>query len=100
MIPFGPDTTIGVVGAGAMGTGIAQLAALKGHAVILADTSRHAISRAWDAHAKGFGREVEKGRLTRQQVDAAIGRIRYEEGGPTTPELFSSCGLVIEAIVE
>ena len=64
MSALGAGTVVGVVGAGAMGSGIAQVAATKGHRVVLADAVAAAVQRARDGHASAFAREVEKGRMT------------------------------------
>lgn len=95
------DTVVGVVGAGAMGAGIAQVAATRGHQVILADSTAAALGRAQKGHKKVLDREVEKSRLTRADADAALARITYVEGvGPEQMARFAPCELVIEAIVE
>ena len=95
------DTIVGVVGAGAMGAGIAQVAATRGHQVILADSAAAALGRAQKGHHKALDHEVEKGRLSRADADAALARIFYVEGvGPEQIARFAPCGLVIEAIVE
>ena len=95
------DTIVGVVGAGAMGAGIAQVAATRGHQVILADSAAAALGRAQKGHQKALDREVEKGRLSRADAEAALARITYVEGvGPEQIARFAPCGLVIEAIVE
>src|ERR1035437_4493602 len=100
-MPLGTDTIVGVVGAGAMGAGIAQVAATRGHSVVLADQSRSAIDHARDGHAKALARDVEKGRLTREQADGALARLRYLAGiGAAQSSEFSACGIIIEAIVE
>jgi 3-hydroxybutyryl-CoA dehydrogenase len=92
---------VGVVGAGAMGAGIAQVAAANGHRVTLADTAPASIARARSGHAKALARDVEKGRLSREAADAVLGRIRYVEASiDTLPRAFGGAGLVIEAIVE
>ena len=57
MSPLGAGTVVGVVGAGAMGSGIAQVAATKGHRVVLADAVAAAVQRARDGHASAFARE-------------------------------------------
>ena len=75
-MPIGGDAVVGVVGAGAMGAGIAQVAAVRGHGVILADQSRTAIEHARDGLGKAMLREIEKGRLTREEADAALARVR------------------------
>lgn len=95
------STAIGVVGAGAMGAGIAQVAAVRGHRVVVADALPASVARARDGHAKAMAREVEKGRLTRDAADATLGRLTYLDG--VTSEHLAAmreCGFVIEAIIE
>jgi len=89
---------VGVLGAGAMGSGIAQVAALAGHPVVLQDLDEGAVARARAGIGKALAREVEKGRLTSGARDAAGERIRYVAGADLRP--FAPCELVIEAIVE
>ena len=97
----GAEMVIGVIGAGAMGAGIAQVAASHGHRVILADAYPAAVGKARDGHAKAMRREVEKGRLTREAADAVLARLTYVEGVDVTAlAAFAPCGFVIEAIVE
>ena len=98
---LGPETTIGVVGAGAMGLGIAQVAAVRGHDVVIADMTPQAIDRARSAHRTALDRDVEKGRMTRAAADATLERLSYVQGaGELNLGPFAHCGLVIEAIVE
>ncbi|MBK7905024.1 MAG: 3-hydroxybutyryl-CoA dehydrogenase [Gemmatimonadetes bacterium] len=98
---LGKETVVGVVGAGAMGAGIAQVAAVRGHRVLLADAFPAALDRARDGHAKAMAREVEKGRLTRDAADAVLARLTYVEGVTAAAlQAFEPCGLVIEAILE
>jgi len=94
-------TVVGVVGAGAMGSGIAQVAAAAGHRVVLADASPGATERAQSNLVKTMEREVHKARLTRDDADALIARIDYKLeplGGEMSA--FSECGLIVEAIIE
>ena len=89
---------VGVLGAGAMGSGIAQVAAMHGHRVVLADASEPAVERARAGIQKALAREVEKGRLAAAASRATIERITFVAGRDANP--FAPCGLVIEAIVE
>ncbi|MBL0170598.1 MAG: 3-hydroxybutyryl-CoA dehydrogenase [Gemmatimonadaceae bacterium] len=92
---------IGVVGAGAMGAGIAQVAAVHGHDVWLADAQSSALTKARASHAGVLARDVEKGRRTRAEADAVLARIRYVDGvDDARLQTLSTCGFVIEAIVE
>ncbi|HYW32610.1 MAG TPA: 3-hydroxyacyl-CoA dehydrogenase NAD-binding domain-containing protein [Gemmatimonas sp.] len=97
----GMPLMVGVVGAGAMGAGIAQVAAVNGHDTVLADAQPAAIARARAGHVKAMAREVEKGRLTRDAADAVLTKVRYVEGvGEAELAAFADAGFVIEAIVE
>jgi len=95
----GTGTIVGVVGAGAMGTGIAQVAAVAGHRVVLADADANAVSRARDGLAKTLAREVEKGRLPAGADASALERVELVPGVDDLAR-FRDCGVVIEAIVE
>jgi 3-hydroxybutyryl-CoA dehydrogenase len=89
---------VGVLGAGAMGSGIAQVAAVAGHPVILQDVDEGAVARARAGIEKALARETEKHRLTPSAADAVRGRLRYLVSGDMSA--FAPCRLVIEAIVE
>ncbi|HEU4565980.1 MAG TPA: 3-hydroxyacyl-CoA dehydrogenase NAD-binding domain-containing protein [Gemmatimonadaceae bacterium] len=96
-----PDSPVGIVGAGAMGSGIAQVAATRGHPVMVVDTSAQALERAREALGKVLRREVEKGRLDDERAAAIAARIRWAEGGGTAGmDALRGSALVIEAIVE
>ena len=94
------DMIVGVLGAGTMGSGIAQVAATAGHRVILADPFAGAVDRARDGHVKAMAREVEKARLTREQADLILGRIQYLTPATGDYSALAPAGLVIEAIIE
>lgn len=98
---LGAQAVVGVVGAGTMGAGIAQVAAVHGHRVLLADAFAPAIAKAKDAHAKAMAREVEKGKRTQAEADAVLARIGYVTGVAASDlAALADCSLVIEAIVE
>jgi 3-hydroxybutyryl-CoA dehydrogenase len=96
---FSHSTEVGVLGSGAMGSGIAQVAACSGHPVLLADVNENALARAVAGVRKALDRDVEKQRRSASEVDAIMGRIRTGliDGSFGS---FQSAGLVIEAIVE
>ena len=91
-----PGSMVAIIGAGAMGAGIAQIAALNGHRVQLHDTRLGAGDAAKKGIAETLGKLVAKGRLTQNDADAAVERIA------TVVALPDVCvaQLVIEAIVE
>ena len=94
--PDGPIRTIGVVGAGQMGSGIANVCAASGFDVVLGDVSHSRIEDALAVIGRGFDRQIGRGRMTAEEKDAALGRIRtgIEYG------IFADCDLVIEAATE
>ena len=89
---------IGVIGAGAMGSGIAQVASAAGHQVVLSDAAPGAAAKAKAALAKGLDGQVAKEKLTREKADQVLGRIDFQDRNDIAA--YGDCGLVIEAIVE
>ncbi|MDR1075201.1 MAG: 3-hydroxyacyl-CoA dehydrogenase [Xanthomonadaceae bacterium] len=87
---------IGIIGSGAMGRGIAQLFATAGREVKLYDSRVEAIGQALEFNEKLLRRSLEKGKLTQDQFDAIMGRMR----AASRLEDLADCDLVIEAIVE
>jgi len=87
---------VGVVGAGAMGAGIAQLAALAGHKVRLFDTRPDAAQRAIEGTVAAVEMLVAKGRLAEEQVAG----VRTWMSAANSLEDLTECGLIVEAIVE
>jgi 3-hydroxybutyryl-CoA dehydrogenase len=88
--------TVGIVGSGAMGRGIAQIAALGGLTVRLFDTNPQAVFAARDYLSDTLNKLVAKGKLQEAEAHAALGRI---QAAGFTSEL-ADCDVVIEAIVE
>lgn len=88
--------TIGVVGAGQMGGGIAHVAALAGFDVVLADVSRELVEKGLATITRNLDRQVSKGTVTAEAKGAALGRIRGEVGLAG----LAGCQLAVEAIVE
>ena len=95
------ETIVGVVGAGAMGTGIAQVAAAAGHYVLLGDATAGAVRRAQANIRSSLDKLVEKGKLDAQKRGMILSRIDFFEeplGVDASP--YRECSLVIEAIHE
>ena len=86
----------GVVGAGTMGNGIAQVFALAGFDVVMTDLDRGFVDRGMAAIAKSLGRLVAKEKLTQAQAEEVTARIT----AGTDLELHKDCDIVVEAIVE
>ncbi len=93
---IGDDAIIGVVGAGAMGAGIAQVAAAAGHPVLLFDAAPGAVENARAKIAKGLDGLVAKGKLDKDERDRTVAAIM---GVPSLDGL-APAALIIEAIVE
>src|ERR1700676_3600146 len=91
-----PIQTVGVVGAGLMGSGIAQVAAQAGHSVIVREVNPQLVEKGLQSIGKNLGRLVAKGTLTSEARDQARGRVR----GTTNLEDLQTCDILIEAIVE
>jgi 3-hydroxybutyryl-CoA dehydrogenase len=88
--------TIGIVGGGTMGNGIAQVFAASGYNVILHDTLPGALDRARKTIETSLAKFVDKGKLSATDRDAALGRLR----AAATIDDLSASDYIVEAIVE
>jgi len=91
-----PIRKVGVVGAGVMGTGIAQCLAANGYEVVLRDVEWDLLERSRESIRRLFNEAVRRGKLSAAHANAGLVRVVVT----TEWEGFSSCDLVIEAIVE
>ena len=96
MISLQKTNTIGVIGSGAMGSGIAQVAAAAGENVVLYDSSPTALQKAKAGLDATLKKLAEKGKMPAEEANAVLSRIRFASDLGE----FSGCGLVIEAIIE
>lgn len=88
--------TVGVVGGGLMGSGIAQVAAVAGLGTVLREVDDGAVARALGAVERSTAKAVERGKLTADARDAALARLTVT----SSLDAIAGCDLVIEAIVE
>jgi 3-hydroxybutyryl-CoA dehydrogenase len=88
--------TVGVIGAGQMGNGIAHVSALAGYDVLLADADESAIDRGLGVIEKNMRRQVQRELITQAQMTEALGRIRK---APTIAKM-GAADLAIEAATE
>ncbi|KAB2884392.1 MAG: 3-hydroxybutyryl-CoA dehydrogenase [Albidovulum sp.] len=89
-------TSVGIVGAGQMGNGIAHVFALAGYDVLLTDVSHEALDKALALIDRNLERQASRGKITAEDRTAALGRIA------TTQRLadLGNCDLIIEAATE
>lgn len=87
---------VGVLGAGTMGSGIAQVAAQSGHRVVLVDVNAEVLAGAQTKMRKIFERLVEKGKWEENYANDVFGRIKFS----ADINDFEGSGLIIEAIIE
>src|SRR5438093_9912351 len=91
-----PIRRVGVLGAGTMGHGIAQVAAAAGYAVVLRDVNTEALARGVQSIARNLAKAIQLGKITEQQRDEILQRIR----GATRFEEIRGVDLVTEAAPE
>jgi 3-hydroxybutyryl-CoA dehydrogenase len=94
--PVPPETVVGVIGAGTMGAGIAEVAARSGHPVKIFDSIPEAVTRALEKVNRSLTKSVSKGRL----IAAAATEIERRIAPVTSLFGLSDAGFVIEAVVE
>lgn len=90
------EKVVGVLGAGTMGAGIAQVAAQHGHEVVLVDVNPDALAKAKSNLEKVLAKLVEKAKISETEKDQIFSRIQFS--GEFAD--FKSCAIVIEAIIE
>lgn len=90
------NSIIGVIGAGTMGSGIAQVAASAGHKTILLDANQAALEKAENQMKATLAKLIEKGKMKEADAESIQSRIQYS----TSIKDFKNCSLVIEAIIE
>lgn len=87
---------VGVVGAGTMGAGIAQITAEAGFEVTLVDLEEKYVNRGMENILKNWGKAVKKGNRTDEEID----QIKLRLTGTTNYDNLKDCQLIIEAVVE
>ncbi len=87
---------VGVLGCGLMGSGIAQVCAQAGYDTVVREVSDELYERGIGGIGKQLGKAVEKGKMTAEDRDAVLGRLR----GTTKLEDLADCDIIIEAVVE
>jgi 3-hydroxybutyryl-CoA dehydrogenase len=91
-----PVHTLGVLGAGTMGHGIAQVAAAAGFQVVLRDVSQDAVVRGQQSIERNLAKGIERGKVTESQRDETLARITITTGLPD----LASADLIVEAAPE
>ena len=93
---FTQHSIIGIVGSGAMGSGIAQVAATAGHKTIVYDTNSSALEKSKTGLSNSLNKLVEKQKITQEKVQTIISLTTYS----SDIKDFKNCDLIIEAIIE
>ena len=89
-------STVGVVGLGTMGAGIAEVFARNGYQVVGVEQTEETLKRGRQHVEHSTGRAVKRGKLTVEQQEELVGRITFT----TSMADLADCGLVVEAVVE
>jgi 3-hydroxybutyryl-CoA dehydrogenase len=88
--------TVGIVGSGKMGSGIAQVCSMAGYEVIMADKEKDIIERSLKEIQKRITKLSEKGEIDKKRVDEILSKIKIS----SDPSSVANCDLVIEAVFE
>lgn len=88
--------TVGIIGAGQMGAGIAHVSALAGHSVILHDLTRVQVEQGLTKIAQNMGRQEAAGKISKSEMNAALKNIK----AANSMKDLSQCDLVVEAVTE
>jgi len=91
-----PIQSIGIIGAGQMGNGVARVSAVAGYDVVVQDIDPDTLARAMQNIKAGLGRQAKSGRISGAEAAAALARIR----GSSDLADMSNCDLVIESAPE
>jgi 3-hydroxybutyryl-CoA dehydrogenase len=86
-----------VLGAGLMGSGIAQVCAQAGYEVTMRDIEKRFVDGGMNSIKKNLSRDAEKGKITKEQMEAILGRIK-----PTLDmkEAATGADIVVEVVIE
>ncbi|MFO0461596.1 MAG: 3-hydroxyacyl-CoA dehydrogenase NAD-binding domain-containing protein [Burkholderiales bacterium] len=95
-LPTRPIRRVGVIGAGTMGGGIAMSLANAGLEVVQLETTREALDKGRTTMSRNWGASVEKGRLSKAEMDARLARVR----GTLSYDELADVDLVVEAVFE
>lgn len=87
---------VGVLGCGLMGSGIAQVAAQAGYETVVREVEQKFLDKGLAGIGKSLGKFVEKGKMTAEDRDACVGRLK----GTVSLDDLADCDIVIEAIIE
>lgn len=90
------NSVVGIIGAGAMGSGIAQVAATAGHTVILTDANEQGLEKGYQKIRKDLNTLAEKGKITAGSASQISSRIK----ATTQINDFRDCDIIIEAVIE
>jgi 3-hydroxybutyryl-CoA dehydrogenase len=88
--------TVGIVGCGLMGSGIAEVAARCGYQVVVSEANDELLAKGLDRVRASLTKAVSRGKATQQEMDEALSRIQ----GTTRLEDFAPCDLIVEAVTE